>query len=110
MDAPVERFRIHPKGHGSICVRREGIPAYEFVADYIGELYPPWRWFEKQDAVKMVKKEKGLANVLSDFYNIMLERHIDDADGYDVLYVDPLRRCVPGVGGGSAVGGLVVGR
>jgi SET domain-containing protein len=27
-----------------------------------------------------------------DFYNIVLERHRDDPKGYDVLFVDPIRR------------------
>lgn len=27
-----------------------------------------------------------------DFYNIMLERHRDDEAGYDVLFVDPIRK------------------
>jgi hypothetical protein len=29
---------------------------------------------------------------LLDFYNIMLERHKDDDEGYDVLFVDPIKR------------------
>jgi hypothetical protein len=38
-----EDFRIHPKGTGVVVVLDEGIPAHEFVSEYIGELYPPWR-------------------------------------------------------------------
>ena len=48
--------------------------------------------FEKTDAVKTVQKRLGCSNVLSDFYNIMLERHTDDDAGYDVLFVDPIRK------------------
>ncbi len=29
---------------------------------------------------------------LPDFFNIMLERHEDDPDGYDLLFVDPIKR------------------
>ena len=29
---------------------------------------------------------------LFDFYNMMLERHKDDERGYDVLFVDPIKR------------------
>jgi hypothetical protein len=44
----VEHFRLHPKGQGVFCMRKGGLPARTLVAEYIGELYPPWRWFEKQ--------------------------------------------------------------
>ena len=54
--------------------------------EYYGEVYEPWKWFEKQDYIKMVMKKKSLP----DFYNIMLERHKDDPEGYDVLFVDPI--------------------
>ena len=52
------QIKIHPKGHGVVCNRQDGLPAGEFVNYYLGELYPPWRWFEKQDAVKSVLFEK----------------------------------------------------
>lgn len=41
------KFRIHPKGQGVVCARREGLSLNEFVADYIGEIYPPWRWYAR---------------------------------------------------------------
>jgi len=31
------------------------------VAEYYGELYTPWRWFEKQDLIKKYCKEKKVA-------------------------------------------------
>ena len=49
------RLSIHPKGTGVVVVD-EGIPAHEFVSEYIGELYPPWRWFERQDAVASAQR------------------------------------------------------
>ena len=39
-----------------MVVLDEGIPAHEFVSEYIGELYPPWRWFERQDAVASAQR------------------------------------------------------
>ena len=40
-------FRIHPKGHGAVCIAQEGIPAQKLITFYRGELYPAWRWSEK---------------------------------------------------------------
>ncbi len=74
---------LHFQGQGMVCVRAGGIPAGAFVAEYLGELYPPWRWFEKQDEIK----KRGKAG-LPDFYNISLERPKDDDLGYDVLFVE----------------------
>jgi hypothetical protein len=86
-------FRIHPKGQGIVCARRDHIAPYTFVSEYIGELYPPWRWFEKQDAVKTIQKKlKKEEGALPDFYNITLERHADDKDGFGVQFVDPIAR------------------
>ena len=85
-DKPLERsfFRVHPKGVGVICKAPEGIEPETFVTEYYGELYPPWRWFEKQDAIK--KCNPGMA--LPEFYNITIERPRDDDAGYGVLFVD----------------------
>jgi hypothetical protein len=69
-----------------------GIPANDLIAEYFGEIYTPWRWFEKQDLVKKYAKEKNKKDELPDFYNIMLERHKDDPAGYDVLYIDPINK------------------
>ena len=71
-------FRVHPKGVGVICKAQEGIEPETFVTEYYGELYPPWRWFEKQDAIK--KCNPGMA--LPEFYNITIERPRDDDAGY----------------------------
>ncbi|KDD72435.1 hypothetical protein H632_c3349p0, partial [Helicosporidium sp. ATCC 50920] len=76
-------FRVHPKGVGLVCTRPGGLAAGTFVQEYLGEVHPPWRWFEIQDAVKKVTGSE-----LPDFYNIMLERPGDDAAGYDVLFID----------------------
>lgn len=58
--------------------------------------------------MKTVQRQLGVQNTLSDFYNILLERHQDDAAGYDVLYVDPIRWCVVATLGDVACGSLPV--
>eukprot|EP01134_Creolimax_fragrantissima_P005212 CFRG5212T1 len=81
-------FKLHPKGTGVICNTEDGLPSNDFIVEFYGEIYTPWRWFEKQDRVKKMLR-KG---ALPDFYNIMLERHRDDGKGYDVLFVDPINK------------------
>ena len=82
-------FRLHPKGVGVVCVRREGIPAGTYVQDYLGELYAPWRWYERQDAIKKRDPNKALP----DFFNITLERPKEDDAGADVIFVEAAHRC-----------------
>jgi hypothetical protein len=41
-----EEWPIYPKGMGMVCVAQNGIKANELIAEYFGEVYPPWRWFE----------------------------------------------------------------
>ena len=76
-------FRLHPKGVGLVCKRENGLPPLTFIEEYLGEIHLPWRWFELQDAVKKITGSE-----LPDFYNIVLERPMDDPAGYDVLFVD----------------------
>jgi hypothetical protein len=40
----IDEFRIHPKGTGVVCTRKEGIPPHVVVAKYLGEIYPPYRY------------------------------------------------------------------
>jgi len=88
----LENFRIIPKGAGVRCIKPSGIPAGTFVTRYLGELYSPWRWFEKQDAIKNAQKNLAFKPSLPDFYNIMVERHLDDTEGYDVAFIDPIAK------------------
>ncbi|GBG33499.1 Histone-lysine N-methyltransferase ATXR3 [Hondaea fermentalgiana] len=85
-------FRVHPKGVGVQCTERNGLRSGTFVTEYLGELFAPWRWFEKQDAIKNAQKKCRFKPILPDFYNIMMERHEDDEQGYDVAYIDPIVR------------------
>ena len=36
-----------------MILRPEGIQKNELVIEYLGEVYAPYQWFEKQDAIKM---------------------------------------------------------
>lgn len=83
-------FRIHSKGLGIFCKRKEGIKINSLVIEYFGEIYRPWHWFEKQDVIKQGQHAKKLPNDLPDFYNITFERHLNDPDGYNILTVDPI--------------------
>lgn len=89
-DIQDEHFRIHSKGLGVRCLRRDGIKANEFVTEYFGEIYPSWRWYEKEDVIKHGQNSKKLSKELPDFYNIIFERHADDPEGYNWLTIDPI--------------------
>lgn len=75
-------YKIHPKGTGVICINPNGISAHVLVAEYLGELYPPYRWCEKLDVVEQAQQAFQLKPTLPDFYNILLERPRQDPDGY----------------------------
>lgn len=40
-------FKIHTKGVGIFCNRKEGIKLNTLVVEYFGELYRQWHWYEK---------------------------------------------------------------
>lgn len=40
------------------------------MVEFHGEVYPPYRWFEKEDEIRRLQKKE----VAPEFYNIMLER------------------------------------
>lgn len=67
-----------------ICCRPGGLRKGTFVEEYLGEAYSPWRWFERQDAVKKCNPD----GTLPDFYNIQIERPKDDDLGYGVIFVE----------------------
>jgi hypothetical protein len=85
-------FCVHPKGHGSVVICSDGIPANTLVTHYRGEVYPPWRWGEKLDAIEEIQKKLGLKPHLPDFYNMVLERPQNDPRGYGLLFVDASRK------------------
>ena len=67
-----------------MCCRPGGLPKGTFVEEYLGEIYTPWRWFERQDAIKKLNPDSGLP----DFYNIQIERPPSDDLGYGVIFVE----------------------
>ena len=86
-NSPASRksFTAFCKGLGIFCNKIEGIKRNELIAPYLGEVYPQWYWFEKQDLIK----SKNLDKELPDFYNIQLEKLKTDPSGYDLLMIDP---------------------
>ncbi|CAM9346222.1 unnamed protein product, partial [Phaeothamnion confervicola] len=89
-----DHFHCHPKGTGVVCVAPEGLPANTFVSEYLGELYPAWRWSQKLEAVEDAQRRYGLKPTLPDFYNMTLERPRDDRRGYGTVFIE--------AGGGAA--------
>eukprot|EP01038_Epipyxis_sp_PR26KG_P004388 gene4388-6204_t len=88
----IDLFKIHPKGTGVVCIAKEGIAAHVMVTEYLGELYPPYRWCERLDVVEQAQKFYELKPTLPDFYNILLERPRQDPAGYGLLFVDASQR------------------
>lgn len=82
-------FRIHPKGTGVVCINPDGIQPHQFVTEYLGELYPAYRWCERMDVVEQAQQTFELKPTLPDFYNILLERPRQDPDGYGMSAVHP---------------------
>ena len=82
------QFRIHPKGTGVVCINPNGLKAGTLVNYYIGEMYPPWQWYERQDAIK-----KSFPNMnLPSFFNITLERPAHDERGRHVIFVEAMHK------------------
>lgn len=45
-------FRVHSKGIGIFCNKKEGIDLNTLIVEYFGEIYSPWLWYEKSDVIK----------------------------------------------------------
>lgn len=85
-----DTYVAYRKGLGVVCNHATGFEKDEFVVEFFGEVYPAWRWFEKQDAIRSFqKKDKDSA---PEFYNIFLERPKGDASGYDLVVVDAMHK------------------
>ena len=81
-------FRLHPKGTGVVCVNPNGLKAGTFVNYYIGEIYQPWKWYERQDAIKKCFPDMELPS----FFNITLERPPHDERGRHVIFVEAMHK------------------
>jgi len=87
--ATPEYYLVHRKGFGVVC--KKPIKKGEFLIDFLGEIYPPWAWAEKQDAIRSVQKTRGLNDKgPPEFYNMQIERPGGDAEGYSVLFCDAM--------------------
>lgn len=92
--------RSFSKGLGVVCVNPRGILRNSLIVRYFGEVYPPWFWYLKQDAIKsfLSKLKKGHCRKLAqyrtnynmEFYNIFLEKHRDEPQGTELLVIDPI--------------------
>ena len=88
-----DMFAVHRKGFGVVChpSNKRGIKAGELVVDFLGEMYPPWAWQAKQDAIKTVQRIRGMRESgPPEFYNMQLERPAGDAEGFSILFVDAM--------------------
>ena len=87
-----ESFYMHSKGMGITCAKEGGLRKGEFIKQYLGEMYPPWRWFERQDAIRSTQRFLSAEKESPEFYNITLERARGDMLGTDIIYVEAMYR------------------
>ncbi|XP_051140439.1 histone-lysine N-methyltransferase ATXR3 isoform X21 [Andrographis paniculata] len=87
---PVDNYVAYRKGLGVVCNKEGGFGEDDFVVEFLGEVYPTWKWFEKQDGIRALQKNNN--DPVPEFYNIYLERPKGDADGYDLVVVDAMHK------------------
>ncbi|AQK40850.1 Histone-lysine N-methyltransferase ATXR3, partial [Zea mays] len=85
-----QNFVAYRKGLGVVCNKKGGFGVDDFVVEFFGEVYPSWRWYEKQDGIKHIQNNSE--DQAPEFYNIMLERPKGDGDGYDLVFVDAMHK------------------
>ncbi|XP_024523733.1 histone-lysine N-methyltransferase ATXR3 [Selaginella moellendorffii] len=85
-----EKYLAYRKGLGVVCNKDGGFKEDDFVVEFFGEVYPAWRWYEKQDGCRYLQKKDK--EPLPEFYNILLERPKGDAAGYDLVVVDAMHK------------------
>ncbi|XP_052177771.1 histone-lysine N-methyltransferase ATXR3 isoform X2 [Diospyros lotus] len=87
---PGDNYVAYRKGLGVVCNKEGGFGEEDFVVEFLGEVYPAWKWFEKQDGIRSLQKNSE--DPAPEFYNINLERPKGDADGYDLVVVDAMHK------------------
>uniref|UniRef100_A0A5B6ZPZ1 Putative histone-lysine N-methyltransferase ATXR3 n=1 Tax=Davidia involucrata TaxID=16924 RepID=A0A5B6ZPZ1_DAVIN len=87
---PEDNYVAYRKGLGVVCNKEGGFGEDDFVVEFLGEVYPAWKWFEKQDGIRSLQKNNK--DPAPEFYNIYLERPKGDADGYDLVVVDAMHK------------------
>ena len=69
------------------------------IRGFLGVLYAPWMWYDKDDRTRRLVQRRG-AEKQPEFFNTMVERHKDDACGYEVIsFVNPAVGAAPGAAG-----------
>ncbi|GAV88419.1 SET domain-containing protein [Cephalotus follicularis] len=87
---PDDNYVAYRKGLGVVCDKEGGFGDDDFIVEFLGEVYPVWKWFEKQDGIRSLQKNSN--DPAPEFYNIYLERPKGDADGYDLVVVDAMHK------------------
>ncbi|KAL7000231.1 hypothetical protein U1Q18_001379 [Sarracenia purpurea var. burkii] len=87
---PEDNYVPYRKGFGVVCNKEGGFGEEDFVVEFLGEVYPAWKWFEKQDGIRSLQRNSK--DPAPEFYNIYLERPKGDADGYDLVVVDAMHK------------------
>ncbi|XVF66941.1 hypothetical protein PTKIN_Ptkin10aG0080500 [Pterospermum kingtungense] len=87
---PDDNYVAYRKGLGVLCNKEGGFLEEDFVVEFLGEVYPVWKWFEKQDGIRLLQKNSK--DPAPEFYNIYLERPKGDAAGYDLVVVDAMHK------------------
>ncbi|XP_031254562.1 histone-lysine N-methyltransferase ATXR3 isoform X2 [Pistacia vera] len=87
---PDDKYVAYRKGLGVVCNKDGGFGEDDFVVEFLGEVYPVWKWFEKQDGIRSLQKNS--TDPAPEFYNIYLERPKGDGDGYDLVVVDAMHK------------------
>ncbi|PPS10861.1 hypothetical protein GOBAR_AA09790 [Gossypium barbadense] len=89
-DRPDDNYVAYRKGLGVLCNKEGGFREEDFVVEFLGEVYPVWKWFEKQDGIRLLQNNSK--DPAPEFYNIYLERPKGDAGGYDLVVVDAMHK------------------
>ncbi|KAK1393240.1 histone-lysine N-methyltransferase ATXR3-like [Heracleum sosnowskyi] len=87
---PDDNYVAYRKGLGVVCNKEGGFDKDDFVVEFLGEVYPSWKWFEKQDGIRSLQNHSK--DPVPEFYNIYLERPKGDADGYDLVVIDAMHK------------------
>ncbi|XVF01838.1 hypothetical protein REPUB_Repub04eG0123500 [Reevesia pubescens] len=87
---PDDNYVAYRKGLGVLCNKEGGFGDEDFVVEFLGEVYPVWKWYEKQDGIRLLQKNSK--DPAPEFYNIYLERPKGDAAGYDLVVVDAMHK------------------
>ncbi|OVA11647.1 SET domain [Macleaya cordata] len=87
---PDDNYVAYRKGLGVVCNKEGGFGEDDFVVEFLGEVYPAWKWFEKQDGIRSLQKNNK--DPAPEFYNIYLERPRGDRYGYDLVVVDAMHK------------------